>query len=283
MNTQRWADRLQVWLPGFINSHKALQALNSEPVAILHGSTTLGIDDEYSDLDVWLLVSSTDLERFDQISDTRFVSFITDAKKGHCNLYTAEEFASRIECCDFPIISELRRAQILHDSQGAAQDMQQWAQSTMPEDVRLLWFRYHYIRMRQAHRTCDNPIERGDAGAIVLALAETMAEAWRAAMMLDWEPYPYIKWLPHLASATPTGRRIASLMNDVLDLLAQGVLRHPGPEALHPLSLKLREIRHVLINAAGAQGVTASWLDDWWLEVERAHQEIRTIRWEKPS
>ena len=100
----------------------------------------------------------------------------------------------------------------------------------MREEVRRAWFRYHYVEMRGEHRAADNPIERGDSVAVLQAMTQTLSHALRAAVVLDGQPYPYIKWLAHAAFQTPTGKRLAPRVAELLDCLACDALRLPGPE-----------------------------------------------------
>ena len=52
----RWVPALAEFLPSFVENSPALRAVAPESSCLLHGSTTHGVDDAVSDLDVWLLV-----------------------------------------------------------------------------------------------------------------------------------------------------------------------------------------------------------------------------------
>jgi hypothetical protein len=175
---------------------------------ILHGSTAMGIDDPFSDLDFWLLVPADTLAGFDSLSPTRFVPFTLDGKEGHINVTGAEEFAARLSRCDMDLIHQLRMAVIFADHVGLAHRLQALARQPMPKKVRDAMFFWHYTEMRGEHRACDNPMQRVDPPAFLLSLSKTIARALQAAMVLDEEPYPYDKWLHRAARQTPTGARI---------------------------------------------------------------------------
>lgn len=256
-----WTERLKTYLP----------ALNLPAgTLILHGSTTAGVDDEWSDLDVWLLPPE------DQPG--KFIEFVCDGKKGHVNIESRHAFEDRMRRCDFALIRELRQAVVLQDD-GWAERLIATASKPMPEDVRFAWFAYHYIEMRGEHRACDNPINRGDAIALLLALQPTLTHAMQAAMVLDGEPYPYCKWLPSDAARTPTGAKIVPLVQDMVGLLGLGALQQPGPEGQHPINLKLRQIRQTLIDAARAGGIDAPWLLAWYLHFDKL-DGIKHVTWE---
>jgi hypothetical protein len=133
--------------------------------------------------------------------------------------------------------------------------------------------------MRQAHRALDNPIERGDAPTVLFGVSATIEHALQAALILDSEPYPYIKWLHYAAGLTTSGAVLVPLVRDLLDLLAKDMLSHPGPEKVHPLSLKLKEIRNVLIAAAHEKGIDGMWLEKWWLSIDTVREEIKQVTW----
>jgi predicted nucleotidyltransferase len=274
-----WSVRLKSLVPAYLRESKALGPIADRCAVVLHGSTTLGIDDAFSDLDLWVIAPNETVRQAEEIAGTRFFSFVLDDKPGHFNLEPMEEMRSRLRRCDLELIAELRRAEIIADVENVAADLIASARRPMSGAVREAWFCYHYVEMRGFHRNCDTPIERGDAIALLQGLVPTLNHALRAAMVLDGMPYPYIKWLAQSAATTPTGRRMLPLVYDMLDLLAADALRQPGPEKNHPISLKLREIRRILIDSARAAGVDQPWLDRWWEHLTQARRGIAAVAW----
>src|SRR5690606_29507336 len=98
------------------------------------------------------------------------------------------------------------------------------------------FFFYHYFQMRSFHRACDNPMERGNAVAVLFGVAQALAHALRAALVLDGHPYPYDKWLHLEAVRHPTGRALAAHVEVLLECMANDALRRAGPEKENPLS-----------------------------------------------
>ena len=78
---QRWTAALGPFVPEFVNQHAVLSKLDSRMSIILHGSTTMGVDDPFSDLDLWLLLPEKSLAGFDSLLPTRFISFQADGKE----------------------------------------------------------------------------------------------------------------------------------------------------------------------------------------------------------
>ena len=206
---------------------------------MLHGSTTLGVEDAFS-ISTWLFLPEARLAALRAVERGSFFAFTLAGKEGHLNLESREECARRLDACDLPRIAELRRCRLLTDPNGWAGALVDRARQEMRAPVRRAWFCYHYVEMRSEHRACDNPIERGDAVALLLATTRTLEHAMRAALVLDGEPYPYSKWLARACAATPTGRAVLCLVEDVLDLLATDACGRLVRRQ-HPLSLVARD------------------------------------------
>ena len=240
----------------------------------------MGIDDEHSDLDLWLLLTASDLAELDAASETRFFEITVDGKPGHLNADSVEGVSERLCRCDMDLIYQLRNAEIMSDNTGDAEQLICLACKPMPRRVSEAFFFYHYVEMRGEHRPCDNAIERGDATALLLAMAKTMRHAMQATMVLHHLPYPYDKWLHQAAMATPTGRQVGSMVDRICDLLADDALRLRMPQNEHPINVELMAIRHALIESAEENGIRDEWLRRWWLYMNQAQDAIKGIRWD---
>jgi hypothetical protein len=273
-------ERFRRFAQQFVREHDALSSIVQHASVLLHGSTTLGILDAFSDIDVWVLVPDALAREFDRASPTRFINFSFDDRPGHFNLEPIELLDDRIDRCDFPLIGELRRAVVLQESVSKiGQKIVSRARQPMSDDLCRAWFRYHYTEMRSHHRAADTPIDRGDAIAMLQAVTSTLIHAMQAAMVLDGEPYPYSKWLGRACTETSTGSKIIPLVNEIIDLFGRGALRVPGPESQHPITLKLKEIRAELLTAAANARIDGPWLKEWWLHIPQSRQVIDEVRW----
>jgi hypothetical protein len=277
----RWIARLRQFIPEFVGQHPALSKFDGRSSIILHGSTTMGIDDPFSDLYLWLLLPGDLVAAFDRLSPTRFVAFQLDGKEGHLNVTAVEEFADRLNRCDMDLIYQLRLAAILADGTGQAARLQQAANLPMRKEVRDALFLWHYTEMRGEHRACDNPMQRIDPPAVLFSLTKTLTHALQAAMLLDGQPYPYDKWLHQAARQTPTGQAVAAVVDRILGLVGEGQLGFSGGEARHPIDLELHDIRRVLMEAARAGGINEPWLEKWWLYMDQARAAFRNVRWQE--
>lgn len=145
------------------------------------------------------------------------------------------------------------------------------------------WFFHQYVEMRGWHRNCDNPIERSDGFAVLQADVPTLNHALRAAMVLDGEPYPYVKWLGQAAGQTPTGREVVAFSRQCLDALSTGALHQGGPEKDHPINTLLSQIRKTLIDAARQGSIREPWLERWREHIGPARDAIRGLVWYRRS
>lgn len=272
-----WAQRLREFLPQFAGGDAALAPLRDRWSVLLHGSTAAGVDDAASDLDLWALVPAAALDGHDRASASRFHAFTLNGKRGHLNVEAEEGFRDRLARCDMPLLAELRRAHVLEDGLGAAGKLVAAARLPMPEPVRQAWFRFHYGEMRGWWRTAENTDARDDAMARLLTVPHVIEEGLRAAMIVDGEPYPYQKWLPAWAAATPTGSLLTSARERILDALEEGALR--GGEAWAALSAALLDVRRLLIDRAHEEGIEGDWLERWWLDIDGARAAVAAARW----
>ena len=278
-SSDAWAARLRGFFPELLGRDAATAPFAARGALLFHGSTLRGIDDAWSDLDVWWLLDDADLAALDAGSPTRFFEFELGGKPGHVNAESAQAFADRLARCELKLTAELRVAHVLRDEAGGAAGLQAEARRPMREDVRRALFFHHYVEMRGEHRGVDTPMERGHALPVLLAVAKTLAHALRAALVLHGEPYPYDKWLHADAVRTPTGRRLAPHAEHLLDLLAAEGLRPVGSQKSHPVQQELRAIRACLVDAARQTGIDEPWLDRWWLHIPQARAAPARVRW----
>lgn len=272
--TNTWPDRVRVALRMLASKSSVVASATGDATILLHGSTARGVEDAFSDVDVWIFPPVQ--------SASEFIEFTVGERMGQAQIETRSTFETRIRRCDFPVIFELRHAILLSDPDGWGKAVLSLARREMSTDVRAAWFAYHYIEMRNDHRSIDNPIERGDTRSVLLSLAPTLAHALRAAMVLDLQPYPYTKWLPTEAARTPTGGQIVPRIDEIIDLLGAGALRERGPVTQHPINSQLEEIRHRLVTGARSAGLDGRYLTEWYMCLD-ARDQIRRCLVRQPT
>ncbi len=274
-----WSEKLRMNLSALLSTHPALVALQDRATILLHGSTCRGVDDAFSDLDLYFVLSAVDLAELDRQSSTRFFDFVLDGKPGHFNALALEESARRIDRCDLPLIAELRTGIPIWERLDPVTLLLDLARRPMRAEVQRAFCFYHNYQMRSSHRAADNPMERGDGVAVLLAVAQTVAHALRMALILDGVAYPYEKWLHREALHHPIGQRIAPAIAQILQSAQEGALLIAGPERANPISQSLREIRAIVVDAARSRGIDEPWLTQWWFYIDQAERSIQDVSW----
>jgi hypothetical protein len=275
----RWRAALAEFAPKFLRDNPILAPIAGNTAVVLYGSTCRGIDDALSDLDVWLIIPASDLEQLDAASPTRFFEFRLNDKPGHFTAVSAESRLEKMRGCDLTLIAELRNTCIIYDPRNIAGRLIADASRPMSDTVRRAFFQYHYVEFRGDDRAADHPLDRGDPFATISAQTAGLAHALQAAMVLHGEPYPYSKWLFQHATKTPTGRVIAPLVEQWIDLLGNNTLRDRTPSNTHALARKTKEIRLALIDAARTAGIDGPWLNEWWLHIDASRAGKLKVEW----
>jgi len=255
---------------------EALARLSRVRPVIWYGSRARGVDDAAADVDLWMLVSEDEREAVRTAAGTLFFPLTVDGVTGHVTVKTTDELAAAFAGpCDLPMIFELRHAMLVQDEHAAAQGLLDRAKRPMPEAVRRAWFMHHYVEMRGEHRAADSPMRRGDAMAVLLAVARTLEQAMRASIVLGGEPYPYHKWLRTRLDDRP----IAATVDRVLACIEAGWTRRAGDENDNAITADLRAIRAVLVDGAKSNGVDEPWLDRWWYHIDAARRVVSDASW----
>jgi hypothetical protein len=281
MTSHPWIERVAGFVPGFIAQHETLRDCADQCAIVLHGSTMMGIADQFSDIDLWLLLPDELHAQLCEQAGTGFFAFHDlHGKEGHLNAEPWSDYEHRLfGSCHMDTIYQLRSACVIQDQGGRARRLVDAARQPMRDEVRRVWFRYHYVEMRGEHRSCDNPIERNDPVALLLALTKTLRHAMQAATVWDLSPYPYDKWLYQAAQQGPVGADVCRYVRNVMDLIGARGLEQGGPESGNKIGLELRAIRRILVDAARADGSDQPWLDRWWEHMDAAREGIEGLPW----
>ena len=80
--TRQWIERVSKWAPTFGQAHPVLGRIAGLGDLILTGSTTLGVVDECSGLDLELVLSEDAVAQVDTASPTRYIECHLDGKPG---------------------------------------------------------------------------------------------------------------------------------------------------------------------------------------------------------
>ncbi len=160
----------------------------------LHGSTTTGMSDEYTDLDLWMLLPQDIYKDFIKESTVTFFDFELGGRWGHLNIENFEDFEKRIHNCDFPLIYEMKDSYLILDKINAEKTLYKKALAKLPKEIIEAYFLYHYVEARNWQKSCENIMRRQDSVSLLINIPKVLSHALKAAVILEGEPYPYDKW-----------------------------------------------------------------------------------------
>ncbi len=276
----KWADLVRAEIGVRLDSHPNLAGLWRSGYVLLYGSTSCGVDDAYSDIDLLLLVREEDACVLKDTSGTDFFDFPVRGKAGHLTVEPLNLWQQRLRTCQMPYIYQLRNAIPICGETPEVGDLLQSARKPLPGHVAHAFAAYHYTEMRSWHRSCDNAMERHDPVALLLLLPQALADAMRAALIMQGVPYPYDKWLYQELVCRVECASLCASLGRILELLGQDGLQLKLRESANPISNELRAIRQDIIEMAKSRGWDEPWLDKWWLHMDEIRDTVGHITWE---
>ena len=279
-NTQKWVLASKSYMPAFMEGHEVLKHFYERAAVILHGSTSLNVDDPYSDLDYWLVLDDEEEHLFYSLTKESFVLLRIDGKVGHINPLPLREIASCFsDEINMVLAYEVQSGIVIVDKKGVFEKFKSLANEPLSDRVRYAHFFRNYIEMRASHRSCDNPMERHDHFAMLYNVMDTLKFALQAAFVLDRKPYPYDKWIYAHAHRSETPRALIPGITTIFEQITSGVDAFHGPEKDNKISQELRVIRTILIDKAKEGGIDELWLDKWWRYIEESKRAVQAAHW----
>lgn len=280
VNAQKWAAASREFIPGFIHDHKILKHVQDKATVVLHGSTTLNVDDPYSDLDFWLILDEEEEMQFNALTKESFFLLEIQGKQGHINPFPLRELRACFNgSINMVLAYEVKNAIAILDKKEHFQSIKSQANTPLTDGVRYAHFFRNYIEMRASHRSCDNPMERHDHFAMLYNVMDTLKFALQAAFVLDRKPYPYDKWIYAHAHRAETPKTLVPLIDNILEHIASGPSALHGPERDNKISQELRKIRAILVEKARQTGIDQPWLNAWWRFIEESKRAVQVARW----
>ncbi len=205
-----YVDEMKGAITGLIANNNALALFQDNLTLVLHGSTARNIDDQFSDIDCWIVFDDAELMKFDELCEHRYIPFVLNGKPGHMDPISINELNSCFSRININLIHEIRDAGIIIDNKKIFRDIQTIAKKPMSDEVRYAFFFHNYVQMRSSHRALDNPLERQDEIASLIGIIHTIVFALRAGLILDKVPYPFDKWLYVVSHFHPIAKSLVA-------------------------------------------------------------------------
>lgn len=234
---------------------------------IFHGSITSGIDDEYTDLDMWLILDSK--VYFDFVfKNGHFFDFEVEKKWGHINIENLDVFINRVSNCDFPLIYELRNGYFVHGNDSVL-TLYKTAQKEINKDITENHFLYNYAIARNWQKSSENIIRRGDKTALLLTMSKFIEHALKAAIISNGRPYPYQKWLYHTASGIDSCNLLVNEIDLLLEIIERnGILGDVNDIDNNVLFKSMEKIKGALIDLASIHNIESPIIEKWYLYID---------------
>ncbi len=244
---------------------------------LLSGSTSLGVLDKKSDVD--LLVVCED-ERYDVIcrryeeagaipkgSDFFVDLRLPSGKIGHYTLHKRSELTQGLSNEDMEWLWISHVAHIYHDPLQIMSLLKTCCplKSEFLNKLR----KNTYIQLRTLAKGLDNPVVRGEPFPILFFAVELFKESLRCAITIEGYPYPYDKWLVPVASNMPIGKRVLESAGDFFVYLKDDASYAAMFQEDNNFVRMEKRIRKILLEEFRSRNIDEPWLIEWWKYVEK--------------
>ncbi len=260
---------LQAYLRERIVPHPLLEPHLARAAVAVVGSVAFGAWDEHSDFDLFLLLPDEDHARL--TASLREARLWDPARDFRLRLQDREPFR-RFPGVEIALLSQsqlqgefradlpvalwaYRHAAVLQDPLGLLEAQVCGGESEFQERLDALRCE-HYYRFRQARNDLIPRImPRGLNTVLAIKRGLAVREALRLAFLSEGKPFPYDKWLELMAERET--RCGAGIVTAVRALLAA--------EELEAVEHASKVLRDRVVFALQQGGVSARWLEQWWL------------------
>lgn len=241
---------------------------------VFHGSITAGIDDKYTDLDMWLIINSNTYSDF-IAKNGHFFDFEIEKKWGHINIENLELFKHRVLNCDFPLIYELRNSYFIQGNKDVL-SVYKTSQKEIRKEITENHFLYNYALARNWQKSLENVLRRDDKVSLLLTISRFIEYTLKAAIIINREPYPYKKWLHYAANKIDS---CSSLVNEIyllIDIIEQkGFLGDKKDIEDNVLFKSMENIKISLKDLATQNNIESPIIEKWYLYIEQIDNLIK--------
>lgn len=249
---------------GFVEKAKAFTShAGGEAVLLLVGSRAAGLDDSWSDLDMWVVGDKTCLCKSERDQYEKDGQLFIDRGdyEAHWSFYDLRDLLSLLSTCPDERMWILRTAEVMSGSEDTASILRHKC-SRYPEDILEQKLKLHFGHFWQ----CLGPLNtaaRGMPETAFLVAAKTIEHLCKICCLAERKPFPYTKWLIPVARETILGRKVAlSIARAVFGI--EEFLHPPSGKHFQELTplRELRSTKDVVREALKELGWTSSWIDN---------------------
>lgn len=248
----------------FVDKAKAFTSrVGPNAVLLLVGSRAAGVDDSWSDLDMWVVGDKTCLSKDEREQYEKDDEFFVDRGdyEAHWSFYDQQDLLSILQGYPDEKMWIILTAQVLFGDKSTAGALREQCKQYPHEVVerKLKWHFGHYWRSLGPLNTAA----RGMPETAFLMAGKTMEHLCKMCCLAEHRPFPYTKWLIPVARNTALGKRVVPFISEAV--LGIDEFLHP-PKGKHfrelvPLK-KLRDTKDIAIETLRELGWKCSWVDN---------------------
>lgn len=242
---------------------KASQRLGPSTCVLLVGSRAAGFEDNWSDLNLWLLGDRQDLseEEREQYGAMGWLRLPLGDTAAHASFHAIEDVTTRLNAWDDEQLWVFLNSHILYGPyERVAEIKRRFA--AYPRSVlerKLRWFYGRYIHSLDGL----NVAARGMTEASVLVIGHVIESLCKLCCLAEGKPYPYPKWAVEAARRTQLGGTIYPMVQAAVAGMAE-LLAPPKDtpyEQLTPIR-ELRATREPVASGLQALGWANTWIEE---------------------
>jgi len=236
--------------------------LGGDTCVLLVGSRAVGFEDNWSDLNLWLVGDRESLpdEERHQLEANGWLAFPLDDTGVQAVFRDLADLQTRLNAWDDELLWVFLNSHILYGPyQRVAEIKRRFA--TYPPDVlerKVRWFYGRYVHSLEAL----NVAARGMTEAAVLVMGHVIESVCKLSCLAEGKPYPYPKWVVEASRRTELGRTIYPMVQSAVEGMGDLVQPMPGKpyDELAPIRA-LRATMEPTVSGLRAQGWTQDWID----------------------
>lgn len=255
-----------------ILGHPLMQHEHNNISILIGGSTSLGVADHQSDVDIFVFCEDIHYEvihhRYEDAGiiptgSEFFVDFkLPSGKSGHYKLHRKTELTKGLNEGNMEWLWFSHVSYIVHDSLQIKKLFDKHV--PMQSDLLYTLRKNTYIQLRTFAKALDNPVVRGERFPIHFFAVDVYKAALRCAIVVDGYPYPYDKWLVRVAGQLPVGKRVLECADDFFENLKAEDSYRPMFQEDNSFVKMEKRMRKILLEEFRSRDLDEPWLVEWW-------------------
>ena len=238
------------------------QRMSRNTCVLLVGSRAVGFEDNWSDLNLWLLGDRNALpdEERQRLDSAGWLAFPLGNTGVQADFRDVADVETRLNAWDDEQLWVFLNSHILYGPYERVAEIKRRF-SDYPRPVlerKVRWFYGRYVHSLDSL----NVAARGMTEAAVLVVGHVIESMCKLCCLAEGKPYPYPKWVVQAAHRTELGRTLSPRVRAAVAGMAELLDPPPGTpyDELAPIR-ELRATREPMASGLRAQGWTNDWID----------------------